>query len=352
MSLVIGLVIERDRLRAVGVRGSRVCWGVDATIPDETSLGDALGLFLGQLPLGQFARPRVTVALSAAFAQTKRLSGLPALGDERVLARTVSEHATRFFLRNGVPLVTTSVRFDAKGQPWAAALQKNVVDTVVGACHGSRLRLFGIVPAIDVAKSDVPALASLGADAAQFAAAYGAAVTAGALTWRAGAAAAIAEHRAPPWRLATLAATAGLTLLIAVLAPGLGARVAEHRAIAHVAMIATSTRAAQLVTHDNELVTRALGTVAVFDRGRRPMTVFMASLAKALPDGAALLALHIDSAGGSVVALTPHASALVTSLDGAPGLAAPEITGPVTGETANGRKVERVTVRFRWGRRP
>ena len=53
---------------------------------------------LQKLPLGRFSRPRTVVALASTFAQTKRLAGLPPLGDERVLARTVQEHAERFFL--------------------------------------------------------------------------------------------------------------------------------------------------------------------------------------------------------------------------------------------------------------
>lgn len=347
MSLVVGLAIERDRLRAVGVRGARVLWGVDAPMTDATPLGDALNAFLAKLPLRRFGRPRVTVALGPTFAQTKRLAGLPPIGDERVLAKTVSEHAARFFLKNGVPLVTTSVRRDAAGQPWAAALQKNVVDTIVSACRASRLELLCIVPAVDVAKRDFEALAPLGHEAMEFAAAYGAAVTPGALTWRAGAA---VDESAPRWRLATVASVCGLALVLAVLAPGIGARIAEHRAIAHLLGVATSTQAAQRVARDNDLVTRALGEVAGFDRGRRPVTALMAALAKALPDGAAVLAFHVDSAGGSVVALTPRAGALLTRLEMVPGLAAPEITGPVTRETAGGHDVERVTVRFRWGR--
>jgi hypothetical protein len=349
MSLVVGLSIERDRLRAVGVRGERVLWGVDTPLGDEVPLGEALAVFLTRLPLGRFSRPRVTVALDAMFAQTKRLAGLPPIGDARLLARTVSEHAARFFLRNGVPLVTTSVRLDAEGRPWAAALQRPVVETIVTACRGSRVRLFGIVPAADVAHPTTEALAALGHDAARFTAAYGAAVTAGALTWRAGPP---AEDAAPRWRLTVIASVAALALVCAVLAPGLSALAAEHRAIAHLATIAGPTRAAQRVARENDLVTRALGEVAAFDRTRRPVTMLMAAFAHTLPAGAALLALHVDSAGGSIVALAPRAGALLTSLEHVPGLASPEIVGPVTRETAGGHDVERATVRFRWAGHP
>jgi hypothetical protein len=349
VSLVVGLAIERDHLRAVGLRGTRVLWGVDAALSDQTALGPALVAFLATLPLGRFARPRVTVALDSAFAQTKRLAGLPALGDERLLARTVHEHAARFFLKNGVPLVTTSVRLDADGRPWAAALQKNVVDTIVTACRSSRVMLRGIVPAADVARPAAVALTSLGRDASLFTAAYGAAVTSDALTWRAGSA---AEHEVPRWRLVVAVSAVAVTLALAVLAPGLAARMAERRAIAHLAAIASASGAARGVARENELVTRALGEVGAFDRGRRPVTGLMAALARALPDGAALLALHVDSASGSIVVLAPRAGLLLTRLERVPGIAAAEITGPVTRETTGGRELERATVRFRWMTRP
>jgi hypothetical protein len=347
--LVVGLSIESDELHAVGVRGARVLWAVEATRGDEVPLGEALVAFLGALPVGRLGRPRTTVAVGPVYAQTKRLAGLPALGDERVLAKTVSEHAERFFLRDGVPLVTTSVRLDADGRPWAAALRKNVVDTIVTACQTSRLRLVGIVPAVDVGQPKAGGLASLGANARQYATAYGAAVIPGALTWRAHP---MAEHGAPRWRVTAAASATIVALGLALLAPGISALMAEHHAVARLAAIAGPSETARRMARDVELVTGALSEVGAFDRGRRPVTVLLADLARALPDGAALLGLHVDSVGGSIVALTPQAAALLTHLERVPGLAAPEITGPVTREIAGGHDLQRVTVRFRWSTRP
>jgi hypothetical protein len=347
--LIVGVSIESDGLHAVGVRRARVLWAVEARRGDEVPLGEALAAFLGALPVGRFARPRATVAVGPTYAQTKRLAGLPALGDERVLARTVSEHAERFFLRDGVPLVTTSVRLDADGRPWAAALQKDAVDTIVTACQTSRLRLAGIVPAVDVGQPKAGGLASLGANAQQYATAYGAAVIPGALTWRAHP---MAVHDAPRWRVTAAASATIGALGLALVAPGVSAHVVEQRAITHLVAVAGPSGTARRMARDIELVTGALSEVGTFDRGRRPATMLLADLARVLPDGAALLALHVDSVGGSIVALTPQAAALLTHLERVPGLAAPEITGPVTREIAGGHDLERVTVRFRWSTRP
>jgi hypothetical protein len=322
---------------------------LDAPLVDDAPLGDALTAFLARLPFGRLTRPRAIVALAPAFAQTKRLGGLPPLGDERVLAQTVREHVERFFLRDGIPLVTTSVRLDAEGRPWAAALQKTVVDTIVAACRTSRVRLSGVVTVADVSRPALDALMSLGTEAPLFSAAYGAAITPGALTWRSEA---HEEGHVPRWRLLSAASAATLALVMAVLAPGLAARVAEHRTIIHAARIAGATHAAQRVAGDLAHVTSALGEVAAFERGGRPVTFLAVALARALPDGAALLALHVDSSGGSVVALAPRAAALLTRLEQVPHLAALEIVGPVTLETGSGHAVERVTIRFRWMREP
>jgi hypothetical protein len=345
VTVVIGLSVEHDHLRAVGVRGVRVVWGMESAVVRGTLLNDALAGFLTKLPLGRFGRPRLTVALAPAFAQTKLLAGVPPLSDVRALERAVSEHAARFFLKNGIPLVTTSVRRDAEGRVWGAALQKPVVDRIVTACRASRVRLAGIVPAADVSRGATDALTPLGAEAAQFGAAYGAAVLSDALTWRAGAS---APEDAPRWRLMLIAGGAALALIAAALAPALAWRVSEHRAVVHLARMARQSQSARRLAHDVELVTEALNEVGAFDSGRRPVTLLMASLAGGLPDGAALLALHVDSSGGSIVALAPRGGALLTRLERVSGVAAPEIIGPVTRETPGGREVERVTVRFRW----
>jgi hypothetical protein len=347
MTLVVGLVVEHDHLRAVGVHGTRVLWGVSGALESETPLAAALSGFLANLPLGPFVRPRLTVALGPAFAQTKRLAGLPPLGDERELGRTVGEHAARFFLKNGVPLVITSVRLDADGKAWGAALQKPTVDTIVTACRGSRVRLIGIVPAADVLRPslDTGAVAGLGRDAASFATAYGAAVVSDALTWRTSA---TADPQVPRWRLVVATSAAAFAVVVAALAPGLAARVAEHRAITHLAAIAAPTRIARRTARDLGQVTGALGEVGAFDARRRSVSLLLGALARALPEGAVLLALHVDSAGGSIVALAPRAGALVMSLERLPGISVPEITGPVTREAAGIRAVERATVRFRW----
>ncbi|MGH7719649.1 MAG: hypothetical protein ACREON_12500, partial [Gemmatimonadaceae bacterium] len=83
------------------------------------------------------------------------------------------------------------------------------------------------------------------------------------------------------------------------------------------------------------------------------LTLLMADLTRALPEGSALVAFRSDSAAGSIVALAPRAAAVLTAMEHVPGVVGPEIFGPVTREVVKEKELERVTVRFRladvWG---
>lgn len=94
-------------------------------------------------------------------------------------------------------------------------------------------------------------------------------------------------------------------------------------------------------------MTAALGALASFSQSRRSLTLLLAQLTRALPEGSALIAFQVDSAGtGNVVAIGPHAAAVVDAVERVPGFASPEIVGPVTRETASGKHLDRVMIRF------
>jgi hypothetical protein len=77
------------------------------------------------------------------------------------------------------------------------------------------------------------------------------------------------------------------------------------------------------------------------------MVLLLAEITRSLPDSSSLVAFQVDSTGlGSVVAVSPHAAAVVDAVERTPGLASPQIVGPVTRERVGGRTLERVSVRF------
>ncbi|MGH7620914.1 MAG: hypothetical protein ACREMU_01110, partial [Gemmatimonadaceae bacterium] len=110
MSLLIGLSVGSDHLRAVGVRAGEVRWTLEAERSADGDLAAEIVSLLRHATLPRWTRPVVAAAIGPAASQTKRLTGLPALADVAALRAVVRESASRFFLRNGVPLVVSGLR--------------------------------------------------------------------------------------------------------------------------------------------------------------------------------------------------------------------------------------------------
>ncbi len=385
--MTLGLAVSASALRLVAVRGSSVIWAGECA-RDESPLASQLARLIATLPVRRWPRPRVVVAVGPSVSQVKRISGLPPLTDMGALTAVVREGAGRFFLRNGIPLVTTGVRVVEPGIAWSAAIEQPAVAEIEQACDAARLRLVSIVPALvvlgralqdrnivwgdgdarSVAEFDrgvlarttryagnepaapptpVRALASLGDGAWRYADAYGAAVhpPADAMAVRRDR----GETRAPvaAWRPVVAGAACALAVLAALSAPIFAARRAERTAVARVATLARTRAVALGGERELASVTGALAEVAAFDATRRPATTLIAAIARALPEGSALVALRTDTATGTAVVLAPQSAALLARLEKSPSIVAPEMAGPVTREAAGAAPLERVTVRFR-----
>ncbi|HEU4557048.1 MAG TPA: hypothetical protein VFS20_04335 [Longimicrobium sp.] len=389
MTLSLGVGVGVDRIRAVAVRGGAVAWAGEAEFGDAQGPGPALRELLASAPLPRWPRPSVALALGPAAAQLRRITGLPEVTDERMLTQVVRESAGKFFLRNGKPLATTRVRVIAPGEVWCAAFEQGMVDALAAACRASGLAVRGVVPTVavlgralagerlawrdgevrvEVERSGdgglgavrrtrvpagdgaedggmpVPALARIGANAAAFADAYGAALL------RRGEPLALepgGDDAGPaPWRLPLAAAALTLSLAAAAVLPVRAARQAERDALARLDRVSAGRTAARQA-HEGELrVTAALAEVAAFDSARYAQTRLLADLNRALPAGSALVSLTVDSAGGSVVALTPRAAAVLAPLERVAGVSGAVIVGTVTREVVAGRELERVGIRF------
>jgi hypothetical protein len=148
-----------------------------------------------------------------------------------------------------------------------------------------------------------------------------------------------------------LASTAfAIAGILALALPGLVAARSAHQSRAQLASIEKALRRTERAERELVLVSDALGEVAGFDDTRRSATMLLADISHALPKGAALVAFHADTAGGTLVALGQRASLVTTALEKVNGVASPEIVGPVTRERAGTSDVERVTVRFRFAK--
>ena len=419
----LGLGLATDHVSVVCARGTAILWAeTRSRMPDEP-LAEALRALLDTVPAARpqnvprrprqrrglprrqwtaWGRARITVALGPAAVQVKRLTGLPPLDDPAALTALVRENVQRFFLRNGVPLITSRVRVAAPGVVWAAAFEAPVVEEFARACAAAGLDRIRVVPTVmalpriltgscarwtdgpcrvaldfdgpeledvrrvegtttsaDAALPLPAALAVFGDRAALVADAYAATqVPRGrrfgwgddvlAASLLALAPRAPSETAAPPgWRLAAAAGAFLLAACWALLAGGFANGHVAHRASAARAAHIQSTHAlgdsAAVLTR----VTATLQTVAAFDAERPPVTLLLTYLTRALPEHAALVAFELDSAGtGTLVAIAPDAQQIVDAVERVPELASPRIVGPVTPETANGQALERVSLRF------
>ena len=390
MTLRIGFAVGSDALRMVGVDRGRVLWAGETPLHDSRPIEAALGELLGTVRLPRWPRPRAALAVGPARAQAKRLDGLPPLLGAAALRDLVRENAGRFFLRNGIPLLTTAGLVPG-GETWGGALEAPVVVEMGSACRRHRIALTHVLPAAAVlgraldgervvwddgdarleivrkgarevtvrrgradGQAELPRasapLERLGEGAWRFADAYGAAVSGRdePLALRLDR---VETGQAPiaRWRLVLAGAAAALALVAALLAPSVAARLAIRRAEATLAALAPRRAAAANAATDLERVTGALADVAAFAGRARSATGLLATLTAVLPAAAQLVSVQIDSAGGTIVALAPHAEQVVDRLDRMPQLAAAQVVGPVTREYVGSVEKERVTIRFRWG---
>ena len=113
--MCIGLGIASDNLRAVGVRGAAVVWAVEAERRSDEDLSAAIVQLLQHATLPRWPRPVVVAAIGPAASQTKRIVGLPVTADVMTMNAIIREGSSRFFLRNGIPLITARVRMEEPG---------------------------------------------------------------------------------------------------------------------------------------------------------------------------------------------------------------------------------------------
>jgi hypothetical protein len=404
MSGRIGVAIDSQTVRAVEVRAGRIRWAAELARDESEPLAATLAQLFSDVRKRSrwFIRPRVVLALGPTVVQAKRLSGLPTMRDANLLTRMVAESSGRFFLRNGVPLVTGDVWMPADGGVWAAAADEHSVRDLVEACVQARVVLRSIVPSVVVLGSalqdgavcwpdgaagvsvtlaqgelvklrwmpaasprsangasrtpgegatDEPVartpLLRLGKDAWRYAAAYGAACTTSPRLDLLPSQRTL-HVRVPRWRMELAMAAAAFALAMALVAPGFRAMRAAHRAERELAALERTGPAAEAPYRELEHMSSALEEVSAFAAERRSYTSLLAQLTRAFPAQSAVVSLRVDSAGGTLVALAPHAADVVRSVEHVPAMVNPQIVGPVTSERDGDYDVERVTVSFLW----
>ena len=146
MSTRIGLAVGRNAVRAVLIRGRRICWAGEAPLAAPEELATTVGRLLALAPVPRWPKPVLHAAVGPHAAQVKRVTGLPEIADPDALAAIVREASGSYFLRNGIPLLTTGVQPAGPGAAVAGALERPCVDAIRAACVARGYRLGVIVP--------------------------------------------------------------------------------------------------------------------------------------------------------------------------------------------------------------
>jgi hypothetical protein len=355
----LGLGIGRDHVSAVLLVGSSVRWAASREREPGVSLGEALRPLLTECPRRGLLPISVTAAFGPSMSQLKCLTELPPIGAARALAAMVQENVGRFFLRNGVQLTVSGALVETPGRVWIAAFDTPVIDEAAAVCREAGLCLRHIVPsaiALRRTTRDVSATCTDGdvqLNALQVSVPHALDAAGAALTKRSDAMLARVPAPSPPAAttraaLRRSATVCALALVVALVSPGIATSIAVRRDRASQAAIAGGARVAERDANELAATSTTLRALSDFGASRRSMTLLLAEVTRGLPDSTTLVAFQVDSSGlGNVVALAPHAAAVIDAVERMPSLSSPSIIGPVTRESVGGRNLERVTVQFR-----
>ena len=387
----LGVALSRDTIRAVAVRRNRIVWAAEATVERGAPLDAAIAALLAKAPLPRIPAPVLCVAVGPHASQVRLVAGLPE-APEATAGAIIREHAASFFLKDGVPLITTGVQLTGKTEAFAAAIDRPYVDAVLRVCRARRLRFGFIAPspvclpsafedcsfvwvddgfAVEVSHLDgalesvrtrsqgaaasmqsspfrlAPPLIVLGDNAAHFADAFGVAAAAAVPALALDAVAAgFWNWESTRRRLAPPAVLFAAGLLAIALSP-LSAVWAGHRAQARLSSIRDDQVQTVVSTLDVlDRTTAILEEVHGFAGSRRDITNLLGALAARLPAGTAVVSLELTDSLCQLSALSPNSADVLSAIGRIPGIRSVELSGPVQHETIAGHEIQRVTVRW------
>lgn len=393
----LGLEIGSRAVRAVLVIRGRVVRTHTVTLADSDNTYDALCRVFGSIGYTSWFGAKVFAAVGPSHSQVRRLVNLPPVRSPRVLHQVVNAGAARFFLKNGVPLLISSVGQMVDHEGWAAALDEPPLRAMADACRSHHLQLELAAPTIVALKrvsvggrlvceddagrieaevtsdgailqvhrgvalstavaASLPrfdsALGVLGEDNAQYVCAY--AVTlldrAEPLAIHAAALDQLANVRVPVWRLLLAVTSLIFALLLLLTLPVMRANRAAARAAQRLAVINRQYRAARWTENELQRTTRGLQEIEGFQHDRRSVIESLCQLTSALPPETWLQSLRLDEKGGTLVALSPHAGSVPSELAKLRSITSLVIVGAVSPEQVGQDRIERITMRFRWNR--
>lgn len=344
VSMRVGVAVEAGRVAIVAVKRRRVVWAAETAYTSPEELSSALAALGAERPRGaRFAN----VVLADPVARLKTVAGIPRL-KHRDLAAHVQLHSRRYFLQNGIPLVTDVVparrRRNETGSALMAAAHLPVVEAISTGLVQSGMRLASISPAPEVSSAEVPEPL---ADRGQlYALAY--AATRGPTTPLSLLPPALRVTQVSALRRSlrawVLAAAASCFLLAAA---WIGRAVLQQRrSLEELEQMSASAGSAMAVRRDLDATTEAIGVLASAEQRKHHRTRFIANLTQALPDSAFLVSLRFEPTSGVLSGYARRAADVMARMEQARIAARLVMEGPVTREVVGGREWERFSIRF------
>lgn len=316
------LRVGQGMARAELVRGSAVLWAGEAPFASLAELEHAVSQLAAREPLP--VRPAALDAeLEPPLVQLRTLRGLPPVRASQLRA-LVATQASRFFRRNGKPLVTDACWATGEGRRQgvavAAAAEEPLVEAVLDGARTAGLVIETIRPA------GTPPGTRLGLVPQ-------------------------AERRRRYQRavlsLRRLALLAGLTW---VAAGGVFLVRLERERVAVARELARLERPAEAVRAARRALGQAAAMVETLDRAsvaRGLVAARAVAVAAAMPDSAFLTSLTLDATGrGELGVVARRAAAVLEALDQSGAVVSPRVEGAVVREAVAGRDRERFTVVF------
>lgn len=330
-----------------------------------------------------FGRPSTIVALGASASRARLLPEMPCGASSRVVGEFVQENAARLFARTFVrPRVTAFVH---RGRAVATIVDSEIVDAVARGCRTAGVRLVTVVPEILVAlwvgergpvltrdgsailegetlDGEIVALSARYGDNATPSKAreVGGAEVAASIATSGGALAErlpVCRPQVPDRPISTararVALVAGAVAALSLFAAEpVVAGLEMQRVSAELGRIGEQYAVA--VEQHRRIVQASVGVadIAMAHAVRRSVIQPIARLTLVLPSTVSIAHLHIDSAGGTLVAIAPQAGLVIERLEASPYLVAPRLAGPITREIVGGKVLERVTVEFQLSSAP
>ncbi len=309
--------VGRGTMRAELARSGQVIWAAESTYATEEDLVNAMGALGAE---SKVARVRtIRIELERPLVQLRTLVGVPPVR-KAALQALVAHQAGRFFRKNGKPLVTDAAwersRRGAEKVATAAAIEEPWLEAIVEGVRAAGLNLTAISPA----RSGLLLL------------------PAGERATR------VSTMRRRVRTLATLAA--GLWALVGIL--GLRRLARESRSVdRELASLAPAAAAARGVRQEYDAAAAMVATIEGARQQRGKVTARAAAILLALPDSAYLMTLHATDEGtGEMTGAARRALDVVSALERARAVEAPQLIGPIVRAPVGSRDYERFTVRF------